>query len=47
MEKDETMLNYLTEIIKKSQIYFGDVLEQDIENLLKNKKINPNKTLIV
>lgn len=47
MEKDETMLNYLTEIIKKPQIYFGDILEQDIEKLLKSKNINPNKTLIV
>lgn len=47
IEKDETMLNHLTEIINKDQIYFGDVLEQDIEQLLKDKNINASKTLIV
>jgi 16S rRNA A1518/A1519 N6-dimethyltransferase RsmA/KsgA/DIM1 with predicted DNA glycosylase/AP lyase activity len=47
LEKDETMLNYLTEIIKKPQIHFGDVLKQDVEKLLESKKINSNKTLIV
>jgi 16S rRNA A1518/A1519 N6-dimethyltransferase RsmA/KsgA/DIM1 with predicted DNA glycosylase/AP lyase activity len=41
------MLNYLTEIIKKKDIIFGDVLEIQIEKILAEKKILPNKTLIV
>lgn len=47
IEKDETMLNYITKTIKKSQIYFGDILKQDIEKLLKDKNIDTNKTLVV
>jgi 16S rRNA A1518/A1519 N6-dimethyltransferase RsmA/KsgA/DIM1 with predicted DNA glycosylase/AP lyase activity len=41
------MLNYLTEIIKKKDIIFGDVLDSDIENILKEKNIQASKTLIV
>ena len=47
LEKDETMLNYLTEIIKKKNIIFGDVLEQNVETILAEKNISPQKTLVV
>lgn len=47
LEKDETMLNYLREIIKKPQIYFEDVLDIDVEKILAEKNISPDKTLIV
>jgi 16S rRNA A1518/A1519 N6-dimethyltransferase RsmA/KsgA/DIM1 with predicted DNA glycosylase/AP lyase activity len=47
LEKDETMLNYLTEIIKKKDIIFGDILDIDIHKILAEKNISPQKTLII
>lgn len=45
IEKDPTMKEHLDKILSKEQINFADVLEENIENKLKN--INPKKTLIV
>ncbi len=47
LEKDETMLNYLTEIIKKKDIVFGDVLDIDVQKILAEKNISPPKTLVI
>jgi len=47
LEKDETMLNYLTEIIKKKDIIFWDVLTIDVQKILAEKNIAPDKTLVV
>ena len=47
LEKDETMLNHLTEIIKKKDIIFGDVLNVDVHKILAEKNISPQKTLVI
>jgi hypothetical protein len=41
------MKNNLESILQKEQIIFTDVLESNIDNEIKTRKINQSKTLIV
>lgn len=47
IEKDEKMSWHLEKILNSEQIFFTDVLEFDLLNLLDSKNIDAQKTLIV
>ncbi|MCK9467101.1 MAG: hypothetical protein M0P94_02125 [Candidatus Absconditabacterales bacterium] len=47
IEKDSSMKEHLEKFLFKEQIIFADILNESVEKKLKEKKINPKKTLIV
>lgn len=47
IEKDATLKFHLNEILANGGVVWWDVLEVDVEKLLKDKKINTKKTLVV
>ena len=47
IEKDTTLIAWLSEIVDRSHIIVWDVLETDVDTLLKSKKLDTKKTLVV
>jgi len=47
IEKDETLIPNLKFQIPNLKLFEGDVLELDVEEMLKEKKLSPKKTLVV
>lgn len=47
IEKDTTLIDGLSEIVDRSHIIVWDVLETDVDTLLKSKKLDTKKTLVV